>query len=422
MSQSTIAIFILVITMLLVVVDKIPLAATAMLAALAMSITGIQPLDKAYSYFGNSTVVFCGASMMVCNGLFQTGAIQKITNILFSKLSQKSERAVVAAFSAFTGLVTGFTTNTAIAATMVPVARSISQGSNGTVKAKHLLMPVGTMSTIGSPLSLSGAAAVAAAGAMVIEAGTDLSFFAMAPIAIVLIIASTIYFATIGYDLMKKSFDFDDPVLDAAAIEEGKEIPKWKTALSIIVFLLVVAGFITGVWNVAICSLVGVLILWLTGTISVKESIKNCDWNVLIVMAGVTSMANGLNVSGAGTVIADFVIGIFGGANASPFAIMIALGLVAWLLSQFMSNTAANAIVIPMAISMASALNVSLLYFCVPVIIGSAIAVTTPLASPTTVIVMQGGFRFKDFVKVGIPLSAICLLIMFIMVPIFFPA
>ena len=421
MAQSTIAIIILVITMIMVMIDKIPLAATAMLAAVAMSVMGVQPLGKAYSYFGNSTVVFCGASMIVCNGLFQTGAIQKITNALFSKLSQKSERAVVAAFSAFTGLVTGFTTNTAIAATMVPVARSIAQGSDGKVKAKNLLMPVGMMSTIGSPLSLSGAAAVAAAGAMVIEAGTAMSYFAMAPIAIVMIIISTIYFATIGYNMMKKDFDFDDPVVEVSQ-SEGKEIPKWKTTLSIVVFLLMVAGFITGIWDVAICSLIGVLILWLTGAVRVKESIKSCDWNVLIVMAGVTSMADGLSTSGAGKVIANFVIGLFGGANAGHFAIMIALGLIGWFLSQFMSNTAANAIVVPIAISMARALDVSLLYFCVPVIVGTAIAITTPLASPTTVIVMQGGFRFKDFVKIGIPLSTVCLLIMFIMVPIFFPA
>lgn len=421
MAQSTIAIIILVITMIMVMIDRIPLAATAMLAAVAMSVMGVQPLDKAYSYFGNSTVVFCGASMIVCNGLFQTGAIQKITNTLFSKLSRKSERAVVTAFSAFTGLVTGFTTNTAIAATMVPVARSIAQGSDGKVKAKNLLMPVGMMSTIGSPLSLSGAAAVAAAGAMVIEAGTPMSYFAMAPIAIVLIIVSTVYFATIGYNLMKKDFDFDDPMVEAAA-SEGKEIPKWKAILSVVVFLLMVAGFIAKVWNVAICSLVGVLILWLTGAVKVKESIKSCDWNVLIVMAGVTSMADGLNTSGAGKVIANFVIGLFGGTGASHFVIMIALGLIGWFLSQFMSNTAANAIVVPIAISMARALDVSLLYFCVPVIVGTAIAVTTPLASPTTVIVMQGGFRFKDFVKIGIPLSVMCLLIMFIMVPIFFPA
>ena len=421
MAQSTIAIIILVITMIMVMIDKIPLAATAMLAAVAMSVMGVQPLGKAYSYFGNSTVVFCGASMIVCNGLFQTGAIQKIANALFSKLSQKSERAVVAAFSAFTGSVTGFTTNTAIAATMVPVARSIAQGSDGKVKAKNLLMPVGMMSTIGSPLSLSGAAAVAAAGAMVIEAGTAMSYFAMAPIAIVMIIISTIYFATIGYNMMKKDFDFDDPVVEVSQ-SEGKEIPKWKTTLSIVVFLLMVAGFITGIWDVAICSLIGVLILWLTGAVRVKESIKSCDWNVLIVMAGVTSMANGLSTSGAGKVIANFVIGLFGGANAGHFAIMIALGLIGWFLSQFMSNTAANAIVVPIAISMARALDVSLLYFCVPVIVGTAIAITTPLASPTTVIVMQGGFRFKDFVKIGIPLSTVCLLIMFIMVPIFFPA
>ncbi|WP_166432647.1 SLC13 family permease [Lacrimispora amygdalina] len=421
MSHSTIAIIILIITMMMVMIDKIPLAATAMFAALAMSVTGVQPLNKAFEYFGNSTVVFCGASMIVCNGLFQTGAIQKITNVLFSKLSQRSERAVVAAFSAFTGLVTGFTTNTAIAATMVPVARSIAQNSNGKVKAKNLLMPVGTMSTIGSPLSLSGAAAVAAAGAMVIEAGADISFFAMAPIAIVMIIASTLYFATIGFNMMVKYFDFDDPVIEMVA-DDGKEIPKWKTYLSLIVFLLMVAGFITGVWNVAICSLLGVLILWFSGAVSVKESIKSCDWNVLIVMAGVTSMADGLNTSGAGEVIADFVIGLFGGQSASPFTIMIALGLIGWLLSQFMSNTAANAIVVPIAISMALALNVNLLFFCVPVIIGTAIAVTTPLASPTTVIVMQGGFRFKDFVKIGLPLSVICLIIMFLMVPILFPA
>ena len=101
---------------------------------------------------------------------------------------------------------------------------------------------------------------------------------------------------------------------------------------------------------------------------------------------------------------------------------MVAMGLVGWFLSQFMSNTAANAIVIPIALSLGMAMNINVLYFCVPVIIGTAIAITTPLASPTTVIVMQGGFRFKDFVKVGIPLSIILLLIMFLLSPLFFPA
>lgn len=414
MALSTIAIIILVVTMILVVTDKIPLAATSMLAAIAMSVTGVQPLAKAYAYFGNTTIVFCAASMIVCNGLFQTGAIQKIANLLFGNLAKSSERGVVAVFSLFTGLITGFTTNTAIAATMVPVARSIAESSEGKVKAKNLLMPVGLMSTIGSPLTLSGAAAVAAGAAMVIEAGTPMTYFEMAPIALALIIAGTVYFATIGYNLMIKAFDFEDPVIESEA-DKGVAIPKWKTTISLISFCFMIFGFITGIWNVAVCSIISVLILWLTGAVSVKESLKSCDWNVIIVMAGVTSMANGLNVSGAGKVIANFTINLFGGPSASVFVIMIVLGLISWLLSQFMSNTAANSIVVPIAISMALALNVNLLYFCVPVIVGTAIAVTTPLASPTTVIVMQGGFRFKDFVKIGIPLSAICLLIMFVM-------
>lgn len=421
MSTSTIAIIILVITMVLVITDKVPLAATSMLAALAMSVTGVQPLGKAYSYFGNSTIVFCGATMIICNGLFQTGAIQKISSFLFGKISRASGRAAVAAVSFFTGIVTGFTTNSAIAATMVPIARSIAEDSGGKVKAKYLLMPVGTMSTIGSPMSLSGAAAVAAGCAMVIEAGTPMNYFCMAPIALVMVLAGTIYYATIGYNLMEKSFDFDDPVIVSDA-KDISAVPKWKAVVNLIVFLLVIVGFITGLWDVAVCSLVGVVILWVTGTLSVKESIKNCDWNVLIVMAGVTSMANGLNESGAGTVIANAFINLLGGKQASSFIVMIALGLIAWLLSQFMSNTAANSIVVPIAISMAMAMNVNLLYFCVPVIVGTAIAITTPLASPTTVIIMQGGFRFKDFVKLGLPLSAVCLAIMFAMSIMMFPA
>lgn len=275
MSTSTLAIIILIITMVMIMIDRIPLAATAMLSAIAMSVVGIQPLGKAYEYFGNTTIVFCGASMIVCNALFQTGAIQKITKVLFGKIAKKSERAMVAAFSAFSGLVTGFTTNTAIAATLVPVARSIAQESDGKIKAKNLLMPIGTMTTIGSPLSLSGAAAVAAAAAMVTEAGTEMSFFIMAPIALVMVAVSTLYFATIGYNQMVKSFDFEDPIIDGITGEE-KQIPKWKTNLSLVVFVLMVAGFITGVWNVAVCSLVGVLVLWLSGAVSVKDSIKAC--------------------------------------------------------------------------------------------------------------------------------------------------
>lgn len=421
MEQSTIAIVILVMTMLLVMNDRIPLAVTSMLAALAMSLTGIQPLGKAYAYFGNTTIVFCGATMIICNGLFETGAIQKVSDLLFRKMAQKSERALVAAISLFTGLITGFTTNSAIAATMVPVARSIAMESHGKVKAKNLLMPVGMMSTIGSPLSLSGAAAVSMARAMVNEAGGNLGFFSMAPITLILLAVSTLYFATAGYWIMKKSFDFEDPVVELPAVNM-KQVPRWKPILNLVVFFLMIAGFISGIWNVAIVSLLCVAVLCLTHCISMKAAIRSCDWNVLIVMAGVTSMANGLDASGAGKVIAHAFLQLMGGSEASLPMMMVAMGLVGWFLSQFMSNTAANAIVIPIALSLGMAMNINVLYFCVPVIIGTAIAITTPLASPTTVIVMQGGFRFKDFVKVGIPLSIILLLIMFLLSPLFFPA
>lgn len=422
MDQSTIAIIILVITMILVVIDRLPLAVTALFASVAMSIFGVQPLKDAYAYYGSKTVVFVGATMIICNGLFQTGAIQRLTHTLFGKLAKKSERGLVAAFSLFTGLITGFTTNSAIAATMVPVARSLAESSDGNVKAKHLLMPVGLMSTIGSPLSLSGSGAVALGAAMVIEAGTDMSYFHMAGIAIIMIVLGTLYFATIGYDIMKKSFDFEDPQFEASEEVSNHNIPRWKPVLTTLVFIIVIIGFITGTWDLAICSILGVLVLWATNAVNIKESLKTCNWNVIIVMAGVSSMANGLKVSGAGQVMADWIINLFGGENASVFVVMIALSLVGWFLSQFMSNTAANAIVVPMAISMAVALNINLLYFCAPIIIATSIAITTPLASPTTVIVMQGGFRFKDFVKVGVPLSIALLAVLFTLVPFFFAA
>jgi anion transporter len=422
MEQSTIAIIILVITMILVVVDRLPLAVTALFASLAMSITGVQPLKDAYAYFGSKTVIFVGATMIICNGLFQTGAIQKLTHTLFGKLAKRSERGLVAAFSLFTGLVTGFTTNSAIAATMVPVARSLAASSEGKVKAKHLLMPVGLMSTIGSPLSLSGSGAVALGAAMVIDAGAEMHYFQMAGIALVMIGLSTVYFATLGYDIMKKSFDFEEPEIEQSQTTSDTQIPAWKPILTTLVFLVVIAGFVTGIWDLAICSTLGVIVLWATNAVNINDSLKACNWNVIIVMAGVSSMANGLKVSGAGQVIADTIINLFGGESASVLMIMIALSLVGWFLSQFMSNTAANAIVVPMAISMATALNVNLVYLCAPIIIATSIAITTPLASPTTVIVMQGGFRFKDFVKVGLPLSVLLLLILFVMTPMFFSA
>ena len=132
-------------------------------------------------------------------------------------------------------------------------------------------------------------------------------------------------------------------------------------------------------------------------------------------------LASAMDHSGAGKLIADFVVGLMGEAP-SPLIIVAAMFILSCGLTQFMSNTAAAALLAPIGISIAESIGASPYPVIMAIGIAASCAFTTPVATPPNTLVLgPGQFRFMDYVKVGVPLAILSLILCMVVIPLVWP-
>jgi di/tricarboxylate transporter len=159
--------------------------------------------------------------------------------------------------------------------------------------------------------------------------------------------------------------------------------------------------------------LVAVALLVGGGLISLKQAYDSVEWPVLVLLAGMISLGSALEASGAAGSVANFILLLKD--ISSPVVILTIVLVVTMLISDFINTTASAVIMAPIAISVATAIGVSIDPFLMAVAIGASSAFLTPVGHESNALVMQkGGYRFSDFTKMGWPLE---LLIVIISIP-----
>ncbi|MBB5335543.1 anion transporter [Pectinatus brassicae] len=168
-------------------------------------------------------------------------------------------------------------------------------------------------------------------------------------------------------------------------------------------------------------AIIGALACVLTGCLTEKQAYLGIDWVTIFLFAGMLSLAGAMDKTGAGKMIADGVVSLMG-SSPSPVIIVVAMFILSCGLTQFMSNTASAALLAPIGISIAQTVHVSPFPVLMAVGIAASCAFTTPVATPpNTLILGPGRFKFMDYVKVGIPLVIISLIVCSVVIPFFWP-
>ena len=143
------------------------------------------------------------------------------------------------------------------------------------------------------------------------------------------------------------------------------------------------------------------------------------NWNIIIVFAGSVAIGKAIEQTGIAQLLANGLLEICG---PNPYVVLTALCLTATFLTEFISNTAAGAIFCPIAITAATALGVSPLTFCVALMIATSSSFATPIGSPTHMLVYTpGGYRFSDFMRIGIAMNLIILAANIFITTVLFP-
>ena len=146
---------------------------------------------------------------------------------------------------------------------------------------------------------------------------------------------------------------------------------------------------------------------------------NSINWEILIVFAGSISLGKALEATGVAQMIATELLNICG---SNPYITLGVMCFVATFVTEFISNTATAAMFCPIAISAATALGVNPLTFCMALMISVSSSFATPIGSPTHMLVYgPGGYRFTDFVKIGLPMNIIILAANIFITPLVFP-
>ena len=420
MEQSTLAILIIGVAIVSFILEKIPLAVTAMLASLAMALTGIIKYADVSAGFASTVTMMVAGMIIVGNSLFETGVAKLIgAKLVKSRLGQ-NERLFLFVVVILAALLSAFLSNSAVVAMFLPIIGAVVLRSGGKLSNKHLVMGMGMAAAMGGAGTMVGSTAQLVGQSILIKtAGTrPIGFFELGYLVGPLCIVMAIYLVTVGYSIQKKTFDFEEPVSTVVAEEVETEVKiTWQMVLSSAVMIGCVLGFVFNIWNVGIIALVGASILMATGCVDFKKAMREMDWNTIVILSAAQGFAKGLDVSGGGKVIANFILKSFGGPEASAYALLVVAIVLSVILTNFMSNTAVVAMLVPIFIPLAFALKVSPETFVIGIIIGGSTALATPIGTPAVTQTLVAGYRYMDYVKVGLPLTILLTILTCIFAP-----
>lgn len=422
MPQLVIALIITVLVIISFAVQVIPLPLTAMLGALAMVVFGIIEPADAISAFGSDTVMMVAGVIIIGNAIFETGLAEKLgASILNLPIIGGKEKRLLLIVMIIITVLSSFVSNTAAVAMFLPLVASIAQSSNGKIKKKNCYMAMGIASVVGGFCTQSGSTPQMVAQEILLE--TDglrgLTFFELTKIGVLIAIVMFIYFLTVGYRLQERCFNFPE-VPNTSTTQQTVSQSTWKQVVSGLILVGCVIGFISGVLSFGIISLLSACACILTGCISQKRVFETMDWSTIIVLGGSIGFANGMEESGAVNLIGDALVNSFGQNGENVLLVFGMIILLTALLSNVMSNTATVAVLAPLGINVALKMGADPITFVIGIIIASNLAFATPIGTPPMTMVLIGGYRFSDYVKVGGLFNVIAVVVTIFAVPLLY--
>jgi di/tricarboxylate transporter len=193
-----------------------------------------------------------------------------------------------------------------------------------------------------------------------------------------------------------------------------------KAPIAILIMVGVLSAVILGWLNIAVAAISGVVLMVLTKSLTMEEAYRSVQWQAIFLIAGMLPLGIAMQNSGAAQYLADLMLGVIGGLGG--LAVMAGLFILAALGSQVMPNPAVAVLLAPIAISSAAELGISPYPLMMTIAISSSAAFLSPVGHPANVLVMgPGGYRFRDYLIVGLPLTLVIFLAVMIAMPLLWP-
>ncbi len=193
-----------------------------------------------------------------------------------------------------------------------------------------------------------------------------------------------------------------------------------KAPLATAIMALVLLPVILGWLPIYLSAILGATLMVLTRCLSMDEAYKFIEWRAVFLIAGMLPLGAALQQSGAALYLTGKVVSAVGGFG--PYAVIAALYLVTALGAQVMPTAAVAILMAPIAFNTAQDLGLSPATLLMAVALSASASFMSPVAHPANILIMgPGGYRFTDYIKVGLPLTLVCLVVVLLVLPVVWP-
>lgn len=419
MSTAISGLIIFAVFVILCVWDKLPMAATAVAACTAMVVFKVCDFSTAFGQYASSSMFLLLGIMVVGAGMTESGVAKKI-GMIVTRYSKNNERTIIAVAYIISYALSAFMATSSVLAMFMAILFAMDTG-DGRIKYRNLIMPILVSSIFGGISTLVGSTQQIYANGLIEPLGYSFGVFDFTPIGLILGVIGFVYCVFFGYRRGEKIWgDRLDTDMAEITKAEDKEIDKRKfyTMISIMIFMVI--GFVTEIFSAAVTATIAGILCIFTGCVSQKKAIASVNWNVLGRLGGVLGLSKCLTACGSIDLLSQWIQKLTG-TGFSPFLLFAICVIAAQLLSMVLFNSTAILIVLSFVLTLAEPMGLNPVAFAMGITLGSSVVFSSPLAGTSNQMTMAAGYRFKDFIRYGLPLDLAGLAALLIFVPIFFP-
>ena len=213
----------------------------------------------------------------------------------------------------------------------------------------------------------------------------------------------------------------DIVVIGQPETEASKITLDHKAPYAAVVLILMVLAMVFNWLPPVIAVLIAAVLMVLGGCFrTVKDAYRTINWESVILFAGMMPLATAMEKTGTSAFITNGIVDLVG--SYGPYAVLAGIMAASSLLTMFISNTAAAILFAPIALQAAISMDVNPYPFLIGVAVAVSMCFASPFATPPNAMIMSAGkYNFMDYIKVGLPLQLLFLVVMIIVLPLIYP-
>lgn len=219
-------------------------------------------------------------------------------------------------------------------------------------------------------------------------------------------------------DDIDRLFDTDN-IVNASFIR-AMTVDKTKALIAVATLVAIVTLSAFAIMPIAGLAMIGTVIVVMTGCVTPDKAYRTIDWRILLLICGMLGIGTAMQNTGAAQLIVDNIVTVIDGYG--PLVLLGVVYLLTSILTETITNNAVAILLTPIVIGLSTSLGYDPRPFIIAVMLGASASFATPIGYQTnTFVYAAGGYKFKDFLIIGVPMNILMLIVAVIVIPMFFP-